>query len=320
MSTVLPLLGLAAALALIALGLLLRARDRDRRLAELLELPWGERDVDVRAVAESHAGLIDLAAVERRLDRLGFSASLERVRAELERARIALRPAELVGAIAAAGLAGGTLAWLVTGRFGVAVVVIGLIGVAGWSLVLRAGRRRAERLEAQLPEALSIIASSLRSGHSLLRATELLATDTDAPLREELDRVLAETRLGVPLVDALDHLAARMRVEDLEWVVQAVRMQARTGGRLADVLGTVAEFMRAREEVRREVRVLTAEGRLSAWVLSLLPLVVLGFIWMSNPDYLEPMRSGWPLVVLIGGVAMAFAGLFTIRRMAEIEV
>lgn len=320
MPTFWPLIGVAVALALIAGGLLRRTRERDRRLAELLEVPWGERDVDVRTVAESSAGMVDLAAVEAHLGRLGFSASLETVRAELERARITLRPSELVGALVAGGLAAGVLAWLLSGRLTVALVAAPLVGAAGWMAVRRAGQRRAERLEAQLPEALSIIASSLRSGHSLLRATELLATDTDAPLREELDRVLTETRLGEPLVDALENLAARMRVTDLDWVVQAVRMQSRTGGRLADVLGTVADFMRAREEVRREVRALTAEGRLSAWVLSLLPLVVLGFIWATNPDYLEPMRSGLPLVVLIGGVLAAFAGLFTIRRMAEIEV
>ena len=122
-------------------------------------------------------------------------------------------------------------------------------------------RRRRRAIEEELPTALSLLASSLEAGHTLVRAVDLMSQETNGPLAEEFAVVLAETRLGAPLADAMDRMADRVEIEDLEWVVQAIRIQQEVGGRLSELLHTLAEYLLAREEVRREVSVLTAEGR-----------------------------------------------------------
>src|SRR5439155_19941893 len=122
-----------------------------------------------------------------------------------------------------------------------------------------------------------------------LRSVQAMVEESEPPLSEEFARVVAETALGDPLVDALERLAERLDIPDLAWVVQAIRIQQTVGGKLADLLITLSEFMRAREEIRREVQVLTAEGRMSAWVLGGLPVLVFFAVKTISPDYMEPM-------------------------------
>jgi tight adherence protein B len=179
-------------------------------------------------------------------------------------------------------------------------------------------RRRA--FSAQLPDALSLIASSHSAGHTFLRAIQMMCEEADPPMSEEFARLVAETRLGDPVVDALARMAKRLEIRDLDWVVQAIRIQQTVGGRLADLLHTLADFIRAREEVRRDVAVLTAEGRVSAWVLTALAPLMLLAIQVASPGYMKPMYQGWGLVVLSGtGILMAF-GSVVIFRMCKIEV
>jgi tight adherence protein B len=122
------------------------------------------------------------------------------------------------------------------------------------------------------------------------------------------------------LVDALDRLAQRTQLRDMAWVVQAIRIQQTVGGKLADLLHTLADFIRAREEVRREVQVLTAEGRMSAWVLGGLPLFLLLAIQVIDPEYLKPMFQGWGIAVLAGTAVSVAMGTAIIRKMVNIEV
>src|SRR5205085_4178195 len=140
--------------------------------------------------------------------------------------------------------------------------------------------------------------SSLAAGHTFLRAIQMMCQEASPPLSEEFGRVVFEVRLGAPLVDALERMADRSGLEDMKWVVQAIRIQQTVGGKLADLLHTLADFIRAREEVRREVLVLTAEGRMSAWVLGGLPLFLLLAIQVIDPSYLQPMYHGWGIAVL----------------------
>jgi tight adherence protein B len=180
--------------------------------------------------------------------------------------------------------------------------------------------RRRRAFEAQLPEALGLIASSLQAGHTALRAVQAMVEESEPPLSEEFERVVAETRLGDPLVDALERLAQRIDVPDLTWVVQAIRIQQTVGVKLADLLFTLADFMRAREEIRREVRVLTAEGRMSAWVLAALPVGVFFAVKTMSPGYLDPLLSGAGLFALGYAAVSVGIGLAVIMRMVKIEV
>ena len=199
-------------------------------------------------------------------------------------------------------------------------LVLAFVPLAAASFVTRRAASRARALEAQLPDALSVIAGSLAAGHTFLRSLQLLCEEAPEPLATELGRAVRETQLGTPVVDALDAMAERVDVPDLRWVVQAIRVQQEVGGKLADLLHTLADFMRGREDVRREVRVLTAEGRLSAWVLGAMPVALVVAIQVLNPGYLRPLLQGWGWVVLGASAASVAFGVFVIRRMVRIEV
>jgi tight adherence protein B len=147
-----------------------------------------------------------------------------------------------------------------------------------------------------------------------------MVEESEPPLSEEFERVVAETALGDPLVDALERMAQRLEVEDLAWVVQAIRIQQTVGGKLADLLFTLAEFMRGREEIRREVKVLTAEGRISAYVLGALPIGLFFAIKASSPDYIAPMLRAPGLFALLGAAASVAIGIGIILRMVKIDI
>jgi tight adherence protein B len=180
--------------------------------------------------------------------------------------------------------------------------------------------RRRKQFEAQLPEALSLIASSLEAGHTFQHAIQMMVEEANPPLSEEFARVIAETSLGDPLMDALDRMSERLGIRDLAWTVQAIRIHQQVGGKLAELLVTLAEFMRAREEIRREVQVLTAEGRLSAYVLGALPVFEFMAIKTTNPHYLDPMFHGGGLIALGVAAGSILFGMTLIKRMARIEV
>jgi len=191
-------------------------------------------------------------------------------------------------------------------------------------MVAQVLRRRVNKqkraFEAQLPDALSLVASSLSAGHTFLRAVQMMCEESAPPLSEEFSRLVAETRLGDSVVEALERMARRLQIRDLDMVVQAIRIQQTVGGRLADLFHTLADVIRARDEVKREVKILTAEGRMSAYVLAGLVPFLFVMIQILNPDYVKPLFSGTGLYLLIGCGLSVVAGLLVILRMVKIEV
>ena len=187
-------------------------------------------------------------------------------------------------------------------------------------LVRRRINKRRRAFETQLPDALALIASSLSAGHTFLRAIQMMCEESGPPMSEEFGRIVAETRLGDPLIDSLERTAERLEVRDFDMVVQAVRIQQTVGGRLATLLHTLSDFIRARGELRREVQILTAEGRMSAYVLAaLVPLLFLA-MQVLNPGYVKPLYSGVGLVLLIGCCVSVVAGMLVILRMVKIDI
>lgn len=308
-----------AGLALAVVSFLVRAKERDDDLAAILQLPFGERDVPIEAVTESRAALLErsVTLATEGLEHLNLMARLS---SELERARLPLRPGEFVLAAGGGGVALGAVVYFLTGQ-----ALLGAISaLAGpflaWNFVKIKVARRRKAFEAQLPEALGLIASSLQAGHTALRAVQTMVEESEPPLSEEFERVVAETALGDPLVDALERMAQRLDVEDLKMVVQAIRIQQTVGGKLADLLHTLADFMRGREEIRREVKVLTAEGRLSAWVLGGLPVFLFFAVKTMSPGYLDPMLRAPGLFALIGAAVSVGIGIGMIMRMVKIDI
>ena len=188
-----------------------------------------------------------------------------------------------------------------------------------WAGFMASRRRRA--FESELPSALDLIAGSLEAGAPLAHALELVASEGDGPLAEEFERALAHHRLGRPLIEALEESAGRVGSRDFAWCASAVRAQQEFGASLAAVFRTLAEFMRWREEIRGEVRALTAEGRLSAWVLGALPFVVAAYFSLANPGYLGVLFTS-PIGLMLLAAAGVFMtiGIVWMSRIVKIEV
>jgi len=292
-------------LSMMVVGVLGRVYRREQELAQILDLPWGEQDVELQAVTQRRSPIVEntVGAATALVDSFDAKGLLL---AKLERSRVPLRPGEFVVVTIAAGLVAGAVIAAATSNvfFGIAAVLAAPF--AGNAYLERTIRQRHKKFEEQFPEALTLIASSLSAGHTFLRSIQMMTQEAGGPLAEEFGRVVSETELGDPLLDALQRMADRLDIRDVDWVVQAIRIQQTVGGKLADLLHTLADFIRAREEIRREIDVLTAEGRVSAYVLGAMPVGLLGFISVVNPGYMSPMYRGW------GFVWLGVAGLITL--------
>jgi tight adherence protein B len=173
----------------------------------------------------------------------------------------------------------------------------------------------------QLPDNLEVLAGALRAGHSLVGAMNVMVDGADEPSKSEFRRVLSDEQLGIPIDQALMVTSQRMDNIDIEQVAIVTRLQREAGGNTAEVLDRVVENVRGRMEIRRLIRVLTAQGRLARWVLTGLPLVLVGFLLVINPDWLDPLTAtnvGRAFLVL--WALMLIAGSVVIKRIVEIEV
>jgi tight adherence protein B len=156
----------------------------------------------------------------------------------------------------------------------------------------------------------------------MLHAMEIVSEDGDPPLASEFARVVAESRVGRPTIDSLQAMTERCGSQDLDWTVEAIRIQYTTGGTLSETLRVLADFMRARVEVRAEVRALSAEARLSGKVLIGLPVLVSGFLFLTRPDYMSPMvTTGLGRILLVmAGMGMAVGSFWMHRIVKKVEV
>ena len=152
---------------------------------------------------------------------------------------------------------------------------------------------------------LMLVATSLASGFSLLQALDAVAKDAPEPASKEFSRALAEARIGTDVSDALDHMAVRMDSENMRWTTMAIRIQREVGGNLAETLRTTAATLRERGMLRRQVRALSAEGRLSAYILIALPVLLFVYSYFVNYDYISLL---WTTVI---GIVMSVAGLIS---------
>jgi tight adherence protein B len=296
--------GLAVVLILFVLLIPSRAVAGRRRLG------IREKPSALTRSTEKVTGLIDKGlAGERR-------AVWERA---LDRAGLKMGPAEfiiLVGAGALVALALGLLA----GGPVAGVMLAGLAVVAAVvAVTIRSDRRKAAFAE-QLDDILTLLASNLRAGHSLPQALDSLTGDIEEPASSEIIRAVTQVRVGRDLTEALSDVAERMDSDDFRWITQAIAIHRQVGGNLAEVLDTVANTIRERGQVRRQVASLSAEGRLSAYVLIALPFFVVLFLSLVNPGYLAVFTTtaiGW--VMLAVAVVLLVVGIFWMRATVKVE-
>ncbi|HEY3106444.1 MAG TPA: type II secretion system F family protein [Gaiellaceae bacterium] len=300
---------------LIALGLLVLIRPRRvvlrRRLAEFVSTAEAEEKLTAQARKDRL-----YARAERSFEGMQWWVQFKE---DLDVARISIPPVQIV-----AWTAIGTLIAV----YIFAVVFGTLAGILGFSvpLIVRAIiQRKLERerqaFAEQLPDNLQVLASALRAGHSLVGALSVVVEDSPDPSRREFQRVIADEQLGVPLEEAFEVVARRMNSTDVRQVGLVAALQHETGGNTAEVLDRVADTVRERFELRRLVKTLTAQGRMTRWILTGLPILLLVTITLLNPTYIQPLYShGSGRVVLVIAALMVISGSLFIRRIIRIRV
>ena len=236
----------------------------------------------------------------------------------LERAGIAMRPSEFAVLTATATFAVFAVALLLTNVVA-AVVAAVLVPVMCRIGVTALATRRSEKFADQLEQTLPLMSGSLRAGFGIMQAFDAVARESDSPTSEEFHRLVVETRLGRDLTDSTGALAKRVNSEDFDWVVQAIEIHRQVGGDLAEILDSVSGTIRSRNRIRRQIKALSAEGRLSAIILFVLPFAMFAVMTAVNPDYVAELTSqslGLTLL-LVAGVMLAVGGLW-LRRIVRL--
>ncbi|MDX1469359.1 MAG: type II secretion system F family protein, partial [Acidimicrobiia bacterium] len=314
--------GLALTLFLLLVILFGREEDEERsKFAQRLQA-YGRRGKGVTEEKGSFLERIPLLnrftqAAEEEVRRRGLLSGMN---SALEQANIPMTPGEAILAMIGLAAVGGLLTALFNGALA-GVATFGVLLLMFVALVNFAGRREKKKFEDQLPDTLTLLSTSIRAGYSLLQAVEAVAGEAPNPTAREFGRAISEARLGISVPDALQGIVERTQSTDFEWAVMAIDIQREVGGNLAEVLQTVADTMRARNRLKGEIRALTAEGRISAIVLGLLPFAVAGFLAVNNPTYLEPLLTSTFGQIAIGiGLLLMAAGIWWLKKIVDIEI
>jgi tight adherence protein B len=309
----------AVAAALVAYAAALMITKDEDGLTSVLQPYSGEDE------PESESGFSKNALFQRAVEITSSIAErqglLQKAESALEQANVPLRAAEALTFYAGAVLASFVLGFLLKRSFFWALL-FGVIGVLVPPAVLnfKASRRRKKFL-GQLPDTLQLLAGTLKAGYSFMQGVEAVSQEVEDPMGSEMRRVVSEAQLGRPVEEALEASAARMDSSDFEWAVMAVRIQREVGGNLAELLMTVAETMTARQRLRGEVAALTAEGRVSAMVLGILPIGLGFMLYLINPEYMGLLFSETiGRIMLLGAAVLAGAGFLWMKKIIDIKI
>jgi tight adherence protein B len=259
----------------------------------------------------------ELRALNELLSGKGFTLQLER---ELARAGSRQRPGEFILLSLVTGMIGLTLGQFMIGGF---LSVIGLLlgALIPTALLSRRQRKRRAKFEDQLPDALDLLANSLKAGYSLQAAMEFVGRETAAPTGPEFLRFYDEQRLGIDVRTALVAMQERVGTEDVRMFVTALMLQRETGGNLGELLMTISTLIRQRLEFRGQVATLTAEPKMSGRVLAAMPFAMFGIIYLMNPQYMQPLFD-LPVGKLLMGYAFVSVviGYFIMMQIAKVEL
>jgi len=326
----------AVAIFLIAVGLSMARGSSDvnarleRYASTKPEKPGGEDGAgpSLAQTLQSSAAMTQLNKVVEQRD---FGANLAR---ELARADLKLKVSEYL--IIWVGTTVGVPVLLLVLSLGMPSLgnpIVVLVGALVGFMLPRfwVGRRKSGRINAfnkQLPDTITLIANALRAGSSFLQAIELVVRESRPPISTEFGRVIREVNLGLPFETALENMVRRVRSDDLELMATAISIQHTVGGNLAEILDSIAFTIRERVRIKGEIRTLTAQQRLSGYVVGFLPIGLAGFLFIAAPQFMAPMFDdrvsiiGLPagVIILIVGGFMMFIGFMIIRRIVDIEV
>lgn len=294
-----------------------KGEEAQRMTRRLRAISAGEHGADASALLRRQ-GSAELSALERALLRLPRVHRLDRLLLQAAYPR-SLGHFLVVCLLAAAS--GLLLALLLIWPFWLLLLATAGFGLFPLARLLSTRRARLHAFERQLPDALDLMARSLRAGHAFSGAIEMVATESAEPIAGEFRTTFDEINFGIALQDALLNLATRVPSTDLKYFVIAVLLQRDTGGNLAELLGNLSALIRARFKLLGTIRVLSAEGRLSAWVLSLLPFVAAALLNIINPKFMSILWTDPAGLQLVwAALAMSVLGIFWMWRIVKIRV
>jgi tight adherence protein B len=254
---------------------------------------------------------------EEHLDETGFWVRFDR---SLEIARINTNGVSYIAMTVIATVVAWFLLLLVSGSLWWTLLAL-FVPYLSRQFFLRKLAHRRNQFSEQLPDALQVISSALRSGHSFAGALAVVVESSSEPMKSEMQRVVADEQLGIPLEQSLNVVAERMASRDLEQVALVGELQREAGGNAAEVVDRVAETIRERFELRRLIRTLTAQGRMSRWIVSAVPVAIILILQVINPHYLHPMVSTLGgKIALVFAAALVFGGSLVIKKIVDIKV
>jgi tight adherence protein B len=300
-----------------------RRNQRSERLARQLGRFTSARAAGAESLApgglfRQRRRLSRFGALDRILERKGFAAGLDE---QLARADLPLRVAEYL-----------LIRWLCAVALGILAAVLLQLplaaipaGALGYMLlpvyVWHRTHQRMAKLDEQLVDAMMLMAGGLRAGYSFLQGAEAVARELGPPIRNEFGALLQDLRVGVNVEEALVGLARRTGTEEFDMMVTAVLVQRQSGGNLAEILETIAHTIRERMRIRREVQTLTAQERMSSYVVGALPIIAFTFLTFVNPGYLDLLFGTVQGRIMLGAsILLELIGFFIIRRIVDIKL
>jgi len=248
----------------------------------------------------------------------GYKAS---IRKKLVRANILMKPEEFLSICLILLIVFAFLGVLLSGNF----LIIAFLAVSGWMIPLftlnRKITKRMKLLNNQLGDTIAILSNALKAGHSFFQAVDSVCRELKGPMADEFSKLQKEISLGVNTETALENMVNRVGSDDLELMVTAVLIQRQIGGNLAEILDNISETIRLRIRAKGEIKTLTAQGRMSGWIISLLPFFLAVAVSIMNPDQMRTLITH-PIgvIMIVMALIMEFMGIYMVRKIINIEV
>jgi tight adherence protein B len=285
-----------------------------RRIAEISSVD-AQREV---ASLLRQKYLKDLSPLARRFEDLELMEALGRY---IEQSGVDILAHRLVALAILCAVAGGVFGIVFTDSLVLTMIMVAGGGAAPFGYVSRKRRARLEKFDEQLPDAVDVMKRAMRAGHPFNACLKLVAEDMDEPIAREFQQTFADVNYGNDLRRALLGLLLRVPNSNLMAVVTAVLIQKETGGNLAEIFERISQVIRSRFRFGRRVRTLSAEGRMSAWILALVPIILFGILWITTPDYLPPLlEDPTGQKMLVFAVVMLIVAVFWMRNIIRIDL
>jgi tight adherence protein B len=293
-----------------------RARLLRERLAAVRKAAERQPDEELELLRDEV--LSEIPAFDNLLRR---SERVSNLQIFLAQADLTMRAGNMILLCLASAIVVGIILRLVSGSTAFALVGVLVGALMPYSYASFRRGRRFHKFEELFPQAIDTLARAVRAGHALTTALELISNEVSEPVASEFRKLFEEQKFGLPVRDALINLTERMPLVDVKFFVTAVMLQRETGGNLAEILDNLSYVIRERFKIQRQVRVFTAQGRLTMMLLMLLPPIIVTTMLVLNPGFIRPLFTD-PIghTLIVGGITLQTIGYFVIRRIIQIQV